>query len=124
MSSVINTTMFRGAAPAEVARRSPRRSPRSCSRMLQLRREGKDDRWLPIMDRGSSAVNVPKGVTIRGEDSAVTLLFTDPLFLKHDTGRHPETSDRLRSITTRLEKAGLVKKCAAGTCKPLTEEAV
>ena len=27
----------------------------------------------------------------------MTLLYTDPLFLKHDTGRHPETADRLRA---------------------------
>jgi acetoin utilization deacetylase AcuC-like enzyme len=54
----------------------------------------------------------------------MTLLYSDPLFLKHDTGRHVETADRLRSITARLEKAGLPKKCTAGTFKPLTEEAV
>jgi acetoin utilization deacetylase AcuC-like enzyme len=53
----------------------------------------------------------------------MTLLYTDPLFLKHDTGRHVETADRLRAITTRLEKAGLVGQCAAGTYSPLTEEA-
>ena len=40
----------------------------------------------------------------------MTLLFTDPLFLEHDTGRHVETADRLRSITARLEKVGLVTK--------------
>jgi acetoin utilization deacetylase AcuC-like enzyme len=54
----------------------------------------------------------------------MTLLYTDPLFLKHDTGRHVETADRLRSIAARLEKADLIKKCTAGTYKPLTEEAV
>jgi acetoin utilization deacetylase AcuC-like enzyme len=54
----------------------------------------------------------------------MTLLYTDPLFLQHDTGRHVETADRLRSITARLEKTGLAKKCTAGTYKPLTEEAV
>src|SRR5215510_12038116 len=54
----------------------------------------------------------------------MTLLYTDPLFLEHDTGRHVETADRLRAITARLDKAGLVKKCTAGTYKPLTEEAV
>jgi acetoin utilization deacetylase AcuC-like enzyme len=58
-----------------------------------------------------------------GED-AMTLLYTDPLFLEHDTGQHPERADRLRSITAALKKAGLVEKCAAGTYKPLTEEAV
>ena len=54
----------------------------------------------------------------------MTLLSTDPLFLEHDTGRHVETADRLRSITGRLDRAGLVKQCTAATYKPLTEEAV
>jgi acetoin utilization deacetylase AcuC-like enzyme len=54
----------------------------------------------------------------------MTVLYTDPLFLKHETGRHPETPDRLRAITARLEKAGLPKRCARGVIKPLTEEAV
>jgi acetoin utilization deacetylase AcuC-like enzyme len=54
----------------------------------------------------------------------MTLLYTDPLFLKHDTGRHVEIADRLRTITARLEKSGLARKCAAGTFRPLTEEAV
>lgn len=54
----------------------------------------------------------------------MTLLYTDPLFLDHDTGRHVETADRLKSITARLDKAGLIKRCTAGTYKPLTEEVV
>ena len=54
----------------------------------------------------------------------MTLLYADPLFLKHDTGRHPETALRLKAITAGLEKAGLIKKCTAGTYKPLTEEVV
>jgi acetoin utilization deacetylase AcuC-like enzyme len=56
--------------------------------------------------------------------SIMTLLYTDPLFLKHDTGRHPETAERLRSITARLDKAGLPKRCTPGTYQPLTEETV
>src|SRR5437870_3854407 len=54
----------------------------------------------------------------------MTLLYTDPVFLKHDTGRHPENADRLRAISTRLSKAGLINKCTAGTYEPLTQEAV
>jgi acetoin utilization deacetylase AcuC-like enzyme len=54
----------------------------------------------------------------------MTLLYSDPLFLKHDTGRHPETAERLRSITARLDKSGLAKKCQAGAYKPLTEETI
>ncbi len=54
----------------------------------------------------------------------MTLLYTDPLFLKHETGRHPETADRLRSITARLDKAGLLQQCKPGNYQPLTEEAI
>ncbi len=54
----------------------------------------------------------------------MTLLYTDPLFLKHETGNHPERPDRLRSIAARLDKSGLNKRCTPGTYKPLSEEAV
>jgi acetoin utilization deacetylase AcuC-like enzyme len=54
----------------------------------------------------------------------MTLLYTDPLFLQHETGHHPESAQRLRSISMRLEKAGLIKRCTPGTYKPLSEEAV
>jgi acetoin utilization deacetylase AcuC-like enzyme len=55
---------------------------------------------------------------------AMTLLYTDPLFLQHDTGRHPENSGRLRSITRRLSKTGLIAKCQAGDYQPLDEKTV
>jgi len=54
----------------------------------------------------------------------MTLLYTDAYFLKHETGKHPENPDRLRSITARLDKVGLIKKCTAGTYQPLTEDTV
>src|SRR5579872_4784975 len=54
----------------------------------------------------------------------MTLLYTDPLFLRHDTGPHPETAARLRSVTARLETAGLAAKCGPGSYRPLTEEDV
>lgn len=54
----------------------------------------------------------------------MTLLYTDPVFLKHETGQHPETADRLRSITARLDKSGLTKMCKTGEYKPLAEEVV
>jgi acetoin utilization deacetylase AcuC-like enzyme len=54
----------------------------------------------------------------------MTLLFTDPLYLEHDTGRHPENADRLRAISAKLDGAALVKKCVAGTFQPLTAEVV
>ncbi len=54
----------------------------------------------------------------------MTILFKDPLFQEHDTGRHPENAARLRSILARLEKAGLDRDCRAGTFQPLAEEAI
>jgi acetoin utilization deacetylase AcuC-like enzyme len=54
----------------------------------------------------------------------MTLLYTDPLFLKHETGRHPECPDRLRSITTRLGYVGLTDRCTAASSAPLTEDKV
>jgi acetoin utilization deacetylase AcuC-like enzyme len=54
----------------------------------------------------------------------MTMLYSDPIFLKHDTGRHPETANRLRSITNRLKESGLDKKTKAGIYEPLAEETV
>jgi acetoin utilization deacetylase AcuC-like enzyme len=54
----------------------------------------------------------------------VTLLYTDPLFLQHDAGRHPECADRLRAVTARLEQTGLAAQCQAGQYQPLTADDV
>jgi acetoin utilization deacetylase AcuC-like enzyme len=54
----------------------------------------------------------------------MTLLFSDPLFLEHQTGMHPENPERLRSITARLDKSGLTQKCERGKFKALPEEKV
>jgi acetoin utilization deacetylase AcuC-like enzyme len=55
----------------------------------------------------------------------MTMLYTDALFLEHDTGMsHPERPDRLRSIAARLDKAGLITKCTAGAYKPVSEDVV
>jgi acetoin utilization deacetylase AcuC-like enzyme len=54
----------------------------------------------------------------------MTLLYTDPLFLQHDTGPHPETADRLRAITARLDKTDLPSRCRIGPYQPLTEDTV
>jgi acetoin utilization deacetylase AcuC-like enzyme len=54
----------------------------------------------------------------------MTLLYTDPLFLLHDTGAHPESAKRLKSITKRLEDSGLAKRCVPGAYQPLTAETV
>lgn len=54
----------------------------------------------------------------------MTLLFTDPTFLQHETGPHPERADRLRAITARLEKSSLIGRCTAGAFEPLAENNV
>ncbi len=55
----------------------------------------------------------------------MTLLYTDPLFLRHDTGRgHPERPERLRVIAARLAKSGAAAQCLQGDYQPLTEEEV
>lgn len=51
----------------------------------------------------------------------MTILITDPLFQRHDTGRHPEQPARLAAIESRLENAGLVAQCKRGSYTPLTE---
>ena len=54
----------------------------------------------------------------------MTLLFCDPLFQRHETGRHPEKPARLAVIESRLENAGLLTQCKRGAYAPLTAEAV
>lgn len=54
----------------------------------------------------------------------MTLLYTDSLFLKHETGQHPECPERWRSIMARLQKGGLVAMCHAGTYAPISDEAI
>jgi acetoin utilization deacetylase AcuC-like enzyme len=54
----------------------------------------------------------------------MTLLFSDPVFLRHDTGRHVEIAGRLRSITARLEAGGLARQCTRGNYHPLSADAV
>jgi acetoin utilization deacetylase AcuC-like enzyme len=51
----------------------------------------------------------------------MTLLYYDPRFLDHDTGRgHPERSLRLTRIIERLEKNGLVETCTRHEWGPVS----
>jgi acetoin utilization deacetylase AcuC-like enzyme len=52
----------------------------------------------------------------------MTLLFTDPLFLEHDTGQHPEKPERLRSITAKLTELKLDQTCVLGKVAAATRE--
>lgn len=45
----------------------------------------------------------------------MTALFTDPVFLEHQTGRHVESPARLQSILTHLNQSGLIDHCRRGT---------
>ncbi len=49
----------------------------------------------------------------------MTVLFTDAVFLDHDTGPHPETAERLRAIGAMLDETGLRKRCTPGQFAPL-----
>lgn len=50
------------------------------------------------------------------------LLYTDPIFLEHDTGSHPESSARLKSVVGQLEKTGLIEKFTRGTVRNATRD--
>ena len=50
----------------------------------------------------------------------MTLLYSDPRFLDHDTGAHPESAVRLRHITDLLESSGLAAKCTRPDWAPAT----
>ena len=54
----------------------------------------------------------------------MTILYSDPIFLKHDTGQHPECIARLVAITARLEAAGLVERCQRGVFDMLSANEV
>lgn len=54
----------------------------------------------------------------------MTLLYTDPVFLEHATGQHPENPDRLRRVTKKLEAANLIARCRAGSFQPAEKESV
>jgi acetoin utilization deacetylase AcuC-like enzyme len=54
----------------------------------------------------------------------MTILYSDPVFLRHETGIHPENPDRLRAILARLEETQLIGRCRPGTYASLSEAAV
>jgi len=42
----------------------------------------------------------------------MTLLYYDPIFLQHDTGRHPECAQRLTTVVNHLQSTTLLQQCA------------
>lgn len=55
-------------------------------------------------------------------DMSSASLFIDQIFLRHETGRHPENPRRLIRVAARLEQAGLVSQCRMGNFE-LADEA-
>lgn len=52
----------------------------------------------------------------------MAILFMDDVFLEHNTGRHPECADRLRSIRQRLEAEKITERFTQGTIRSATRE--
>ena len=53
-----------------------------------------------------------------------TGLFYDPIFLRHDTGTHPENAGRLSAIVDKLKEGGLVNRLEHRTSRLATEKEV
>ena len=49
-----------------------------------------------------------------------TGFYTNPIFLEHDTGSHPENANRLRAITDKLESEGMLEKLRLQSGRPAT----
>jgi acetoin utilization deacetylase AcuC-like enzyme len=49
----------------------------------------------------------------------MTLLYASPRFLEHETGHHPECAGRIRNLTEKLDKAGLLTQCNQPEFKPI-----
>ncbi|MBL8849637.1 MAG: histone deacetylase [Planctomycetaceae bacterium] len=55
-------------------------------------------------------------------DPVRLLLYSDPLFERHETGEHPECAERLRAIRRRLAASRLLAQTTAGTIRAATAE--
>jgi acetoin utilization deacetylase AcuC-like enzyme len=56
------------------------------------------------------------------ERKTMTLLYTDPRFLDHETGTHPEKPGRLKAITAKLADEKLDAACTRQDCVAATME--
>jgi acetoin utilization deacetylase AcuC-like enzyme len=54
----------------------------------------------------------------------MTLLYTSPRLLDHDTGKHPERADRLRQVVRHLERTELDTRCTRPEWQPASVEAL
>jgi acetoin utilization deacetylase AcuC-like enzyme len=49
-------------------------------------------------------------------------LYTDPCFLDHETGAHPECAERLRRVNAHLREIGLATRCELRNVVPIAPE--
>ncbi len=49
----------------------------------------------------------------------MTILYSDPCFLDHETGDHPERAERIRNIPERLDRSGLADRCRRVEFEPV-----
>lgn len=52
----------------------------------------------------------------------MTLLYSDPAFLEHKTGRHPERPERLMQVVAHLKRTGLDERCQRPIWRPCSPE--
>jgi acetoin utilization deacetylase AcuC-like enzyme len=52
------------------------------------------------------------------------ILYADPCFLRHETGRHPESADRLRTVYAHVESTGLTNRFDRGQIRTATLEEI
>ena len=52
----------------------------------------------------------------------MTLLYSEPCFLNHETGCHPERAERIRGIPDRLERTGLERQCRRVAFEPVARQ--
>ena len=53
-----------------------------------------------------------------------TGFYTNPIYLRHDTGAHPENANRLRAIHEKLESEGLLEKFKLQSGRPATSQEI
>ena len=53
-----------------------------------------------------------------------TGFYTNPIFLEHDTGSHPENAHRLRAIQEKLESEGLLKRLILQSGRSATSQEI
>ncbi|MGC6442024.1 MAG: histone deacetylase [Rubripirellula sp.] len=54
----------------------------------------------------------------------MTLLYFDPFCFEHETGQHPESAERVRRASERLDDSGLVERCHRPSWSPASIEQI